>query len=496
MKKLFEYLLVVALLSPLLFINIRDSHDWGDDFACYLRQTKNICEGKPFYQSKFEYHDYNPGYSPPYYSYGFPLLLSPVVKVWGLNFKALDRYMSLWVLAWALLIFGYLRRNFSLFASLSFILIFFLNPYFFELKANILSDVPFSFFFLWLLMLYQRRQGKPIYYHILTGLVFVFMIGIRSMGMIVLPVILLNLGLICFRFLVNRLSREEIKKEITETATILFSAAIFFFIFNRVFFKTPADQTMHFIGLFRSGQYWDVVLKNLDVYTTEFTNLFHHDVGRYSFAVQYSSAFMLVLLVIGFLNTIVSRHRFEMAVLVFFCTVVILFPYYHQGFRYMLPVLPILVLCTIRGARSIQAPRYNRSILAVAFVLFILLQYRKEVYAMKENQKYPIWPGPFTEDNRKAFDHIKNDIHDTALIACLKPRALELFTNKRTCVLPPGDDIPDVAAKLNTAKPKYLLSIKDLGRKVDEVAAYRKDSLIWENNACRLYLCTGNHKNK
>src|ERR1035437_2284808 len=116
MKKTpFEYLLVILLLSPLMFINIRDSHDWGDDFAGYLRQAKNISEGKPFYQSKFEYHEYNPGYSPPYYSYGFPLLLSPVVKVWGLNFKALDRYMSLWVLAWALLIFCYLRRNFSLF---------------------------------------------------------------------------------------------------------------------------------------------------------------------------------------------------------------------------------------------------------------------------------------------------------------------------------------------------------------------------------------------
>jgi hypothetical protein len=50
-------------------------------------------------------------------------------------------------------------------------------------------------------------------------------------------------------------------------------------------------------------------------------------------------------------------------------------------------------------------------------------------------------------------------------------------------------DIAEVSNKLTEAKPVYLLSIKVLGPKVDEVAVYRKDSLIWENAACRLYLC-------
>jgi hypothetical protein len=313
---------------------------------------------------------------------------------------------------------------------------------------------------------------------------------------VVIPlVILLDLFIKCISFLLKNISKEEVKSEIKETSIILFSATAYILILNNVIFPTPANLNQHFIGLFRYEHYSDMILKNLDVYTTEFNNLFHHDVGKYSFSIQYTSAFMLVLLVIGFVNTLLSRHRFEMMVLITFCLVVVLFPYSNQGFRYLLPVLPILILCIIQGASSIQtAPGYNKTFLALLFVIFILLQYKKEVRMMRDNQTTPIWPGPFTEDSRKAIDHIKSAIPEGALIACLKPRAIELFTDQLTCVLPIGNDIPDIANKLKVAKPDYLLSIKDLGTRVDSLAHYRKDSLIWENNACRLYLCTDHQK--
>ena len=113
-RKALEYLLVVLILSPLLMINIRNSHDWGDDFAGYIMEARNIAEGKPFYETKMVPQDYMPSYAPQYYSYGFPLLLSPVIKVFGVNFKALDMYMSLWLVLWGVLVFYYLRSRVSI----------------------------------------------------------------------------------------------------------------------------------------------------------------------------------------------------------------------------------------------------------------------------------------------------------------------------------------------------------------------------------------------
>jgi hypothetical protein len=484
MKKLFEYLLVIGLLSPLLFINIRDSHDWGDDFAGYVGEAKNMAEGKAFYQSKFEYHDYNPSYCPPYYSYGFPMLLSPVIKKWGVDFRAMDRYMSLWLVAWALLVFYYLRKNFSLFTSVAVILIFFLNPYFFDFKSSVISDLPFSFFFLLLILLYQQRSGKPVYYQIIAGLVFALTVGIRGMGIVFLPIIFLDLIVKFFSS-----SWDEMKTELKESGIILGSAGLFIFLFNNVLFKTPSNLTVHFLDLFQSGHYWDVVLKNLDIYTNEFLNLFYHNTGKYSFSVHYTQAFMLVLFVVGFLNAIASRYRFEIWVLIIFAVTILLFPFSTQGFRYLLPVLPFIIYCVITGAKAIQFKGYNTRLLAFIFVVFVLLQYKKDIHAIRQDQHNPFWPGPYTWDSKDALDHIRSTVPDDALIASLKPRAIELLTDKRTCVLPAGMDIAEVSNKLTEAKPVYLLSIKVLGPKVDEVAVYRKDSLIWENAACRLYLC-------
>ena len=495
MKKLFEYLLVILLLSPLLCINIRSTQDWGDDYAAYLREAKNISEGKPFYQSRFEYHNYNIAYAPPYYSYGFPLLLSPVVKTCGLDFSALNFYMSLWAVAWALLIFYFLRHNFSFFISLSFTLIFFLNPFFFDFKTGVISDIPFSFFFLLSFLLYQQRKDKPLYYYLFAGLIIAFTIGMRGMGIILLPVIAFEWMLKCIQFISKIIPIDEIKKETRETAAVLVSAIVFILLLGHFIFRSPVDLTHHFLQLFISHQYWDVVLKNLDIYTIQFSYLFHHDVGKYSFSIQYTAAFMLVFLVIGILNTIFSKHRSELFFLVSYCAVIMLYPVYTQGFRFLFPVLPFLIFCIIRGAGSINTSIvYNRSFLLFIFLLFILMQYKKEVYALRESQQVPE-RGPFTEDNRKALDYIKTNINDTALIASLKPRAVELFTSKRTCVLPSGIDIPLIADHLKEAKPVYILCINDLGPLAENVARYRKDSLVWQNNACKLYLCN-NHQNK
>ena len=317
---------------------------------------------------------------------------------------------------------------------------------------------------------------------------FALTIGIRGIGFVLLPAILIDQVLNWFY------SRGDIKSAIKEIGLILLSAAVFIFLSGSVLFQTPTNLTLHFISLFHSGHYWDTILRSLDVYTNEFQNLFYHNTGKYAFSIIYTKAFMLVLFVIGFLNAIASRYKFELWLMIIFGITTLLFPFSTQGFRYMLPVLPFIIYCIIIGAKSIQLKGYNTRIIAVAFVIFVLLQYKKDIRAMYDDQHNPVWQGPYTPDNKAALDHLRAIVPDDAVVASLKPRAIELLTDKKTCVLPAGNDIADVSIKLSDAVPAYLFSIKELGTKVDDVASYRKDSLIWENNACRLYLCNQKRK--
>ena len=45
-KQHYLLLLLFILILPLLFVGVSNQHDWGDDFAQYLFQTRSFVEGQ------------------------------------------------------------------------------------------------------------------------------------------------------------------------------------------------------------------------------------------------------------------------------------------------------------------------------------------------------------------------------------------------------------------------------------------------------------------
>src|SRR5205814_276498 len=81
-------LCVFALLAGTGLIycaTIRMGHLWGDDFALYIAHARNIATGQPYGQTGYIYNPSVVNYSPRAYPPGFPLLLVPSYKLFGLN---------------------------------------------------------------------------------------------------------------------------------------------------------------------------------------------------------------------------------------------------------------------------------------------------------------------------------------------------------------------------------------------------------------------------
>src|SRR3989338_8722118 len=69
-------------IIPFLLLNVvtlKQGQGWGDDYAQYIRHAKNIVEHKPYASGIML--DQGP-VTPP----GFPLLLAPLVKFFGIHF--------------------------------------------------------------------------------------------------------------------------------------------------------------------------------------------------------------------------------------------------------------------------------------------------------------------------------------------------------------------------------------------------------------------------
>src|SRR5215475_8626536 len=84
-------LILICVLGALYFSTIRPGEDWGGDFSQYVAHARNIAEGRAYAATQ-----YRPlpaplaiSHMPPAYPPGFPLMLAPVYRVFGLNYRAL-----------------------------------------------------------------------------------------------------------------------------------------------------------------------------------------------------------------------------------------------------------------------------------------------------------------------------------------------------------------------------------------------------------------------
>jgi 4-amino-4-deoxy-L-arabinose transferase-like glycosyltransferase len=165
----------------LFFINVKDSHDWGDDFAQYIHQAENITKGISQTETGYIYNKDYPLYSPPAYFTGFPLLLAPVYAVTGNNIMAFSFLISAFLFLCALVFFRFFNSYYKPFTSYVLVLIIICNPWILNFKAEIGSDIPFTFF-LFLSALFYIHSKKSIGLYIILGILAGFIFSIRNIG--------------------------------------------------------------------------------------------------------------------------------------------------------------------------------------------------------------------------------------------------------------------------------------------------------------------------
>jgi len=185
--------LVLILLIGMFYLTmLRSGHDWGDDFAMYLQQARNIVEGQPLAQSGYIYNPLYPQLGPPAYPPVFPFLLAPVYKFQGLNWIALKTVPMISFLAALGFLAFWFAQELKPRSLLVLIAVLGLNPFFYAFKDQIVSDFPFLFFVVTALVLLERchKQASGLWV-LLAGLSICLCLATRAVGVLLLPTFLL-----------------------------------------------------------------------------------------------------------------------------------------------------------------------------------------------------------------------------------------------------------------------------------------------------------------
>ena len=128
-----------VLIGMFYVVTIREGHDWGDDFSMYIHHAQNIAHGKSYVETGYIYNPLNPAVGPRAYPPGFPLLLAPVVKLFGLDLWPLKVVVVGFFVGSLLAIVLLFRSALPPAHLAALVLVMGFNPFFWEFKDHILS---------------------------------------------------------------------------------------------------------------------------------------------------------------------------------------------------------------------------------------------------------------------------------------------------------------------------------------------------------------------
>lgn len=157
--------LVVGASAVAAVLLHRNGHTQGDDFALYLRQARSLFDGDigdVVTDNRFAVLNSGFAFSPVAYPWGWPLLLSPFVRWWGLDYDRLKLLEVAIFCAWMVLVHGIVRRRAGRAPALAVVAVVASGPLFLAHTDQLLSEFPHALavaVFIWWLDRVRRRHA-------------------------------------------------------------------------------------------------------------------------------------------------------------------------------------------------------------------------------------------------------------------------------------------------------------------------------------------------
>jgi hypothetical protein len=136
---------LVVIAAALALMLHRNGHGLGDDYALYLRQARSVFDGDlagVVADNRFSVLNSTGRFSPYAYPWGWPLLLSPFVRLWGLDYERLKLVEVAAFCVWLVLVHGIIRRRAGRIVALAVTAVVATAPMLLAHTDQLLSEYP------------------------------------------------------------------------------------------------------------------------------------------------------------------------------------------------------------------------------------------------------------------------------------------------------------------------------------------------------------------
>ena len=421
-------LLPIIILISLIIgaCTLRRGHEWGDDFAWYILQSKSILNGTTaefMEQSRFTNGQSTTHLGPVAYPWGYPLILTPVYALQGISPLALKLPGLFFYAGFLVCLYLLMKTRLTETESLLIVALFAFNPLLIQFLDQILSDIPFLFFStlsLWLMTLKGKRSTLQ---HIGIGAAIFCTTFLRVTGVLLLGCFLI---VEFFKLLEDRKDRTRVM-EIIKGSFIVCFVFVLLWMTNLLLFPSGGDSYFsQYSSLLETAKGF------IPAYFNAFSLFFGETQG---WKYLYYLMFGLFLLGAG------TRWKQDPIFILFFVLwllVHVTYPYW-QGPRYIFPLLPIFIYFIFQAIRFLisRLPQENRFLgqrvvygfwILIAGILFV----NSITNASANLQNDRSISGPFDPYSRQVYEYIREETPPESVVVFFKPRVMVMMTDHPT----------------------------------------------------------------
>lgn len=467
-------LALILLLLPIFHLGISDEHDWGDDFAQYLAQARDISNGHLSDPDKEVPEHALCGPVPK--SIGYSLLIAPL---WGLFGNSVRPYLllnSAVLILSAVFLFLYLRSGSGPLAALLAALLFAYDRHVLQAASEILPDLLLGCLVLLALLLMRRNNGPSLW-------VAAFITGcatlVKSAGWVLFATLALHL---LFQWYGSR-GRNERMPLRRVIGSLVLPLIIHFTVLAPWLLHQGTGDTWY-AKVFLAAGLPETIMANLTAYAWTFWHFFEQDLP------MWMNRILVPLVLLAIITGSVKRFRrgahagdlfFALWMVMLLC-----YPYSDSNERFLLPALPLVFRFLLTGTAWYATRLHLPVRITVASLLAcFLIAHAKGLQLYAAERPWPV-VGPYDPEAKEAFAALRELDPAGAVVGAGKPWVVHLFTELPVNPWPleksnvgPAADMPRMVLLCTDPRHTGLYDEQVLSA----VRHERRWNAIWKNSA-------------
>ncbi|RJT22712.1 hypothetical protein D5I55_12915 [Chakrabartia godavariana] len=426
---------LLVLFALLITLTRRGAETWTSaDFGLYVMHARNLVDGVPYAATAYIPNPHNSIISPAAYPFGYPLLLSLPFASRGLSMPALELVGCLSLIAIVAALWVMARRRldggWGLVAALGAGCV----PQLLDLRDTISSDLAFTAWVMLALCLHARAEKAPA---LLALFLAVFMAeATRSAG------IALAAALIATDLLARRRGW-QVRLAMTAGGT---AAAI---LVNHLLGADAAGTYMSYLDRVREAP-GAFLLHAVEDYLVGLSHALGFSFGKAGNLAVLGLFGLLALL--GWGRTLSRGLSADLLFLPASAALLLAFPVRLETARYLVPLLPLLVLYAVDGAALLaRGGRFAPPVAAAALLIGFGGRY------LERNPFAPLPMPAFTAAVANELVRMGAQIPNRAVVLAPNPRVAALYTRDRTSIWPEHPRAEDIWIPARRMGAQYLL---------------------------------------